>query len=31
MMSKKNGLVPAISIGTLLMMVLGWLDPLNSL
>ena len=31
MVSKKNGLVAAISIGTLLMMVLGWLDPLSSL
>jgi len=31
MIGKKNGLVPAISVGTLLMIMLGWLDPLNSL
>jgi len=31
MVGKKNGLVAAISVGTLLMMVLGWLDPISSL
>ena len=31
MMSKKNRLVPAIITGTLLMMILGWLDPISLL